>query len=327
MTTSIVRGLKCLSLAAMALMLLEACNRPASAFSLVQSTVSLDPRITVQADEWLPCFGIRGCYQPSPATPEDLPASLSNAILEDVAQRSGQPLANLQIIDVSRVTWIDGCMGAYQPDIMCTFALVEGWAVVVGSDRQQWLYSAGNSNRFAYIGPYDGETTQPGSSQDYPILPEAIKSGEWVFWNAPSGKWFDPPITPGFRYQMLSNSLFNSLGLPIGIDGDDLFTISVGNLVLGQFNSHQSIDFVSLLGTGVSEFTITAINPLVSAQDPAAFPVRLAFDTATADFSMTAIEDNSAAVPEPSSILGLLLAGITGTKLKRRVCPNQTTDS
>jgi hypothetical protein len=159
--------------------------------------------------------------------------------------------------------------------------------------------------------------TQPGDSQADPILPDIIEKSRFIFRGVPSGRWFDPPMTPGFRYEMLSGSLFTQLlNLPTGIDSNETFTVSVGNLLLGQFHSSESVDFVSLLGAGVSEFTIAGINPTVNSQDPIAFPVRLGFDTPTADFSMQPI--SSAAVPEPSTMIGLLVAGASGAALLRR---------
>ncbi len=116
---------------------------------------------------------------------------------------------------------------------------------------------------------------------------------------------------------MNSNSLFTQiLDFPTGIDNDNLFTVSAGNKILGQFSPSQTVDFVALLGQGVSEFTITGIDPLVDATNSTAFPVKLAFNTNTADFEMQALEHpQNTSVPEPSSLLGILTFGTFGAGL------------
>ena len=160
----------------------------------------------------------------------------------------------------------------------------------------------------------------PGSSQENPILPERfelIGGHQFVFNNVPRGFWYDPPAAFGFEYTMLSDSLFTQiLDFPVGIDTDDLFTVTVGDNVLGEFGPGQSVDFVSLLGGGVSSFTVTGIDPLVDGSDPTAFPIRLDFNTETASFEMRAL---TASTPEPSVLIGLgTLALTTGALLKRK---------
>lgn len=274
--------------------------------------------LPLQPSAWDHCFGLSGCYQQALATPDDLPADLVSQMVQDAAQQAGVPVDHIRVVEVRQVTWANGCMWRSAPDLICTMALVDGWVVLLASDTQSWLYSLVGSG-FAPIGTVDMAVLPPGVAQGNPILPDVIADGRFVFRDVPTDRWFDPPMTPGFRYQMLSDSRFTQLlNFPVGIDGDGLFTVSVGDRVLGQFQSNQSIDFVSLFGAGVSEFTITGIDPLVDATDPVAFPVRLAFDTETADFSMEAIAPTSAAVPEPSSVMGLLVAGTAAYQARRR---------
>jgi len=156
-----------------------------------------------------------------------------------------------------------------------------------------------------------------GTCQDNPILPNLQDFERFEFIDVPTGQWYDPPAAFGFEYTMLSDSLFTQiLDFPVGIDTDDLFTVTVGNTVLGEFGAGQSVDFVSLLGNGVSSFTITGIDPLVDGSDPTAFPIRLDFNTETASFEMRAL---TASTPEPSVLIGLrTLALTTGALLKRK---------
>jgi photosystem II stability/assembly factor-like uncharacterized protein len=123
-----------------------------------------------------------------------------------------------------------------------------------------------------------------GGSQQNPAWPDSGGSDEWVFVEAESGRWFDPPLVSGYRYRMTSGSLFQSiLDFPAGFDGP--FAVSVGGIPLGQFVPGETAD----LG-GVTEFEVTGIQPAVAPEDPAAFPLKLAFNTSRADFVMIPLE-------------------------------------
>ncbi|MBX9789130.1 MAG: PEP-CTERM sorting domain-containing protein [Pirellulales bacterium] len=112
----------------------------------------------------------------------------------------------------------------------------------------------------------------------------------------PTGNWFDPPTASGYSYQMTEGSLFTQiLDLPSGFNQP--FTVSANGEVLGTFGPGQSVDFTKLPGGGVSDFTITGIDPGTDPNDPQAFPIKLAFNTPTASFTMQAV------VPEPSTLL------------------------
>lgn len=152
----------------------------------------------------------------------------------------------------------------------------------------------------------------PGNTQDNPFLPDRIgdNGGIWWFDRVPSRRWFDPPTTFGFGYEMESDSLFASiLDFPTGFDAP--FTVSVGDEVLGQFLPGQTTSFIDILGEGVSHFTVTGISPTVDSSDPTAFPLKLAFDTDYASFQMYAIEaPDSTSVPESTSVLSLVLLSL-----------------
>jgi hypothetical protein len=140
----------------------------------------------------------------------------------------------------------------------------------------------------------------PGLCQSNPTLPNMVEPGVFFFNSVPSGQWFDPPAVEAFEYVVLDGTLFSQiLDFPTGFS--DLFTVSVGGNVLGQFGPGQSVDFVSLLGGGVSEFTVSGINPLVDAEDPLGFPLQIAFTTPTGSFAMRAV------VPEPTGF-GIVLS-------------------
>ena len=141
-----------------------------------------------------------------------------------------------------------------------------------------------------------------------------------IFQGASSGSWIDPPATDGFIYSMDAGSLFTAIeGFPNGFG--NAFTVGVGGVTLPvTFAAGDVLNFAdwSLLlgpllinGQGVKSFRLTGITPTVDASDALAFPLRLAFDTPTADFTMTA-------VPEPASIvMGLMGAAALGAVVIR----------
>lgn len=162
-----------------------------------------------------------------------------------------------------------------------------------------------------------------GRSQRFAVLPRRIiVIGVFVFNNVRSGYWFDPPTADGFQYSMvprdvpvgLSSRVFPGLtgvsqsddsvftaitGFPTGIDADERFTVSVGNVVLGEFSPGDEVrfsDYAEVLGEalingeGVADFVVSGINPAVDTTDPEAFPLKIDFSTPTASFEMRALD-------------------------------------
>ncbi len=87
--------------------------------------------------------------QPSTGTvaPEaaDLPESVRNAILKDVSQRTQKQISQFRIVRASHQTWPDGCLGVGGAGTACTEAAVSGWAVLVASGKQLWVYRTDES--------------------------------------------------------------------------------------------------------------------------------------------------------------------------------------
>ncbi len=163
-----------------------------------------------------------------------------------------------------------------------------------------------------------------GQCQTNPLMPDVVQGPTetqgpiYQFINQRGRRWFDPPSTTGFNFEMTGDSLFTEiLNLPGGFGNP--FTVSIGDIVVGEFTGGDSIDFVSLLGTGVKQFSVSGIN--VDPTDPTVFPIKLDFDTELASFNMQAIgyTPESEKVPEPGTILGLLSVGgfFVGSRLRR----------
>lgn len=156
----------------------------------------------------------------------------------------------------------------------------------------------------------------PGESEGDPILPTdpPLPDGGFVFTQAPSGYWIDPPLATGFDFATTDGSKITAiLDLPTGFASP--FNVLTGGNLVGQFGPGQIVSF----GTGVSSFSITGIDPGVELNNPNVFPIRLEFDRPTASLTMTPIEIIST-VPEPASLTvwGLGLVGFAGMALRKR---------
>ncbi|MCU0545004.1 MAG: PEP-CTERM sorting domain-containing protein [Oscillatoriaceae cyanobacterium Prado104] len=176
-----------------------------------------------------------------------------------------------------------------------------------------------------------------GSSQRNPLLPDNFEDGWHSFNNVANRLWFDPPTSAGFTFKIGEDavssdgggrgdgcivesspiavnpdptqpSLFTKiLGLPSGIDADELFSVVVGGQEIGNFRPNEVVDFVALLGYGVSEFSVTGIDALIDPTNPRAFPIKLESNRDKFSFKMRAI-DSAEAVPEPSEVAGIVTA-------------------
>lgn len=170
-------------------------------------------------------------------------------------------------------------------------------------------------------------------SQFNPWLPNCPvqQINQMNFCGVTSGRWFDPPTAYGFNYEMDSDSLFTSI-LDLPVDFDNPFTVSVGDKVLGQFASGDEINFshyADLLGDlllegldggmGVKNFTVRT-GDTIDPTNPMALPIKLAFNTETADFTLRPLdpEYDSADVPEPSTLFGLVGVGAVLLRLRQR---------
>jgi hypothetical protein len=119
-------------------------------------------------------------------------------------------------------------------------------------------------------------------------FPFGVDSWCYIYVNAPNDSWFDPTAASAFKYTMTSGSLFTSiLNFPTGFSNP--FIVSSGGKVLGAFSPGQSVIFPN---GGVSDFTISAISPTVDPSVVTNFPLKLAFNTATAGFMQRNVPAN-----------------------------------
>lgn len=162
-----------------------------------------------------------------------------------------------------------------------------GYNIGYATSQVRWDFTLSAPTAFNFVGSIASPTA--GSAPQIPVLPSPpLPGGGGRFENGRSGDYFDPPATYGFEFVMLRDSRFTAIEeLPFGFDAP--FTIEVDGQSLGEFSGGAEVDFLALLGHGVSSFKILGIDPAVDGEDPLAFPVKLAFDTETASFDMIAI--------------------------------------
>lgn len=178
-----------------------------------------------------------------------------------------------------------------------------------------------------------------GTSQRNPLLPSNFEKGWYQFDKVLNRQWFDPPTAAGFTFKIGDNgasssgeiiggtlpeepSLFTKiLSLPSGIDADELFSVLVGRKEIGKFKPNEVVDFVALLGYGVSDFSVTGIDATIDPKNPLAFPIKLESNQERFSFKMRAMEQEEIeAVPEPSEIAGIVTSAafFTGLVFKRK---------
>ncbi|WP_237396529.1 hypothetical protein [Okeania sp. KiyG1] len=185
-------------------------------------------------------------------------------------------------------------------------------SVIVGGSGGGGIIVGGSGGGGIIVGNEDGGDVEdtPGRTQQNPILPSSIDSDGWqTFSNVPGCRWYDPPIEKGFEFVATDNTLFTEiLDFPVG--EDDLFTVMVDDMILGEFSPGDRVDFVSLLGAGVSRFKVTDIDYFIGDTVETYFPIQLAFDKNVGSFKMRPIvteEETPKKTPESNSIWGLIV--------------------
>jgi hypothetical protein len=76
-----------------------------------------------------------------------LPASVAQAVKQDVSQTFGVPVSQLKVTDPTQQMWPDGCLGLPRGKEGCTMAIVSGWRVTVTDSVQTWFYRTDNTGK------------------------------------------------------------------------------------------------------------------------------------------------------------------------------------
>ena len=68
------------------------------------------------------------------------PAAVVDAATAHLAEQLDVDPAGLELLRSEAVTWSDGCLGVYDPDIACTMALVDGFALWLSDGDVAYRY-------------------------------------------------------------------------------------------------------------------------------------------------------------------------------------------
>ncbi|MGB3766877.1 MAG: hypothetical protein WA947_09985 [Phormidesmis sp.] len=87
--------------------------------------------------------GRRLALEPLPGTADfargDFSAEVSQQLLKTAALQIGQPVSNLQVLEVQPAIW-DGCLGIFEPDRACTKIAIAGFRTILSDGQTSWVY-------------------------------------------------------------------------------------------------------------------------------------------------------------------------------------------
>jgi len=153
------------------------------------------------------------------------------------------------------------------------------------------------------------------------LLPDEV-DGEWKkFYDVASNTWYDPPPWKGFELVGKDGTLFTQIfEFPCGVSANNKFHVFVNDKKLGKFEPGDALNFLEVYKQPVESFKVVfedLQNPDAPEQVP--FSIQLEFNNELGNFWLRPLpEDEVPSVPEPHSIIGLLLSGLVSWRLQRR---------
>lgn len=78
----------------------------------------------------------------------EVPSKILDLILQDLAGRTGEPAANMTVIQAQEVVWNDGSLGCPKPGVMYTQALINGYWIILEVASQKFDYRATRAGYF-----------------------------------------------------------------------------------------------------------------------------------------------------------------------------------
>ncbi|MDX2096257.1 MAG: hypothetical protein SFW36_00650 [Leptolyngbyaceae cyanobacterium bins.59] len=81
-------------------------------------------------------------------------------VKQDLAKRLGSAAGNVRVVETTRQTWPDGCLGIPDPLALCTQALVPGWRMVAEANGQRFVYRTNLSGSIVKFDQAASQTTQ-----------------------------------------------------------------------------------------------------------------------------------------------------------------------
>ncbi|MBI4783159.1 MAG: hypothetical protein HY785_17830 [Oscillatoriophycideae cyanobacterium NC_groundwater_1537_Pr4_S-0.65um_50_18] len=90
-----------------------------------------------------------------------LPQRVDRRVRRDLAQRFNLAQRDLRVMNFSRETWSDSCLGLAAPNERCAMATVEGWRIEVTNGQQDWVYRTDLKARVIKLETSDGSELPP----------------------------------------------------------------------------------------------------------------------------------------------------------------------
>jgi hypothetical protein len=106
---------------------------------------------------------------------DSFPPPLANRLRQDLSQRTGIPTGKLRVIEASRKTWSDGCLGLGGAAESCLQALVEGWRVVLSDGNRRWVYRTDERVRVYRMEPRTNQSSNLPASVRNAVLQAASR--------------------------------------------------------------------------------------------------------------------------------------------------------
>jgi len=89
--------------------------------------------------------------------------TLLNQVYRDLSQRTGTSTNNFRVVESTRQTWPDGCLGLYISREACSQGQVPGWRLVVSDGRNNRIYRTDLEGRNIRFEPDNYAATLPNS--------------------------------------------------------------------------------------------------------------------------------------------------------------------
>ncbi|MDT8409633.1 MAG: hypothetical protein RQ741_08555 [Wenzhouxiangellaceae bacterium] len=101
----------------------------------------------------------------SMTVPKDLETPLAQA-QQDLAERAGVALQDIELTETQHVTWPSGALGCPEPGMMYTQALVPGYRMTLIADGQSYLYHGARGRAPFYCPPERATSPLPADDQE-----------------------------------------------------------------------------------------------------------------------------------------------------------------